>query len=133
MIQKNKICNKCNLFTYIWKTEKRLKYCKSCWHKQLPKTITKSKVKKISPRSEKRIIADKRYSKLRKKYLEENPNCQIQFDGCTGVSVDIHHTYSGKDRATHYIDVPTWLGACRFCHNHVHSFPEEARKLGFLK
>jgi hypothetical protein len=132
MNYKLKYCNGCNKEKLIWKNTTlngvRVKLCKSCWGKQNP-----SMIKEIAKKSIKRISLDNEYSKLRKEYLKENEYCQIKFSCCTKYSTEIHHSYSGKDRSEHYLNIKTWYATCRMCHAHVHAFPKEARLLNFLK
>lgn len=86
---------------------------------------------KPNPRSKKRIAQDEAYSLLRKQFLsqEENKICPITGKPTT----EIHHTYSGKDRAKYYLDVSTWLAVSREGHIWIHSNSKEARELGYLK
>ena len=83
--------------------------------------------------SKKRSKENYEYGKLRKVFLEENPMCQIRVAGCTGMAIEIHHTYSGKDRGANYLKVDTWKGTCRNCHLWVHDNPKKSRELGYLK
>jgi len=136
MIQsKKKHCDGCSQPKYIWKNRGGKKYCKTCWscHEGNVKLKPIAKQKRISPRSEKRIIADKKYSKLRKVFLEEKPTCEAQLIGCAGASCQVHHTYSGKDRSEYYLDVSTWISICDSCHKWIHQYSKEARELGLLK
>lgn len=145
MNQKLKICTNCKKPRRIWKSSLKGKFCKFCWFKlpeNKPKVKLKIKLKKISvikkkrisPISEKRIIANKKYSKLRKKFLEEKPECEAHLTGiCTSVSTEVHHLYSGKDRAAHYLDVPNWKSICRSCHTYLHVNTIWARKNNLLK
>jgi hypothetical protein len=94
-----------------------------------PEPKEKAKPKKIKPRSEKRIEKDTVYHTLRDVFLKDKI-CQINQDN---PAIEVHHTYSGKDRDKYYLDVKTWLAVCRDCHNWIHAHPAEARELGYLK
>jgi len=94
--------------------------------KPLPKE--KKKPKKINQRSAKRIEDDKEYKFLKKEFLIDKI-CPIT----KKKAIEVHHTYSGKDRNTHYLDVETWIAVSRKGHNWIHDNPIEARKLGYLK
>lgn len=130
---KKKICNSCETEQYIWKNHQGNKYCQYCWNKikydndpPKPKIYTA-----IKPKSKKQIALDNAYSKLRKKYLEEHPMCEIAISSdCTTQASEIHHTeYRGKN----YLVISSWRSTCRACHNWVHSNPKEARELNLLK
>jgi len=97
-----------------------------------PKPVKSEKKKRtpIKKVSAKRDKENKAYLTLRKVFLENHKTCQVNQDGR---SVEVHHTYSGKDRDKHFLDVKTWLAVCRGCHNWIHKNPLEARKLGYLK
>ena len=81
--------------------------------------------------SEKRKIENLKYSVLRIEFLgkKENQICPITKQQ----TIEVHHTYCGKDRAKYYLDVSTWLAVSRDGHNWIHSNPKEARELGYLK
>jgi hypothetical protein len=122
----------------------KLKVCKSCGaeFKQY-NSFTKCKCKVSAPKlqqkkkysipkvSEKRKIENLKYSVLRTEFLgkKENQICPITKQQ----TIEVHHTYCGKDRAKYYLDVSTWLAVSRDGHNWIHDNPKEARKLGFLK
>ena len=85
---------------------------------------------KIKPRSKKREAENKVYLMLREKFLRDNPNCAV-FPNL--LSTEVHHKYSGKDRAKYFLVVDTWLAVSRKGHNSIHDNPEISRVLGFLK
>jgi len=93
-----------------------------------PKETKKYVIPKVS---EKRKIENLKYSVLRIEFLgkKENQICPITKQQ----TIEVHHTYCGKDRAKYYLDVSTWLAVSRDGHNWIHSNPKEARELGFLK
>ena len=83
--------------------------------------------------SQKRKKKDAEYSKLRERYLTENPLCMINVNGCTNGATDVHHTYAGSNRDAFYLVQSTWKAVCRNCHNYIHEHPEEARIMNWLK
>lgn len=129
-----------------------LKTCKICSSKFQPKYSTlentcsieckialfktnsdkkiKQKFKPIPKVSKKRIVENLQYQVLRKEFLEkeENKICKISNEPTT----EIHHTYSGKDRARYYLDTTTWLAVSRSAHNWIHDNPKESREMGYL-
>jgi len=128
---KKKHCDGCSQPKYIWKNRGGKKYCKVCWscHEGNTKLKPIAKQKRISPRSEKRIIADKKYSKSRKVFLEEKPICEAQLIGCAGASCQVHHKAGRIGKL--YLDVSKWLAVCHQCHVWIENHPEEAKELGF--
>jgi hypothetical protein len=123
--QKLKKCAACNQLKYIWKSDKKDKYCKECWY-------TIEKPKSISPVSKKRQVEMDEYSKLRDIFLVAKPRCEAKLLGCTGLSTDVHHLYSGKDRDKYYLKIGTWKAVCRNCHNYIHDHlsADEAIEMG---
>ena len=108
-------------------------YCSSKCKMQnaKPNLQLKQIYKPIKKVSDKRKIENAKYLVLRIEFLgkPENQKCPITGKPTT----DVHHTYCGKDRAKYYLDVSTWLAVSRLGHIWIHSFPKEARELGFLK
>ena len=76
--------------------------------------------------SKKRAKEVKEYMRLRQKFLEDFPICEV----CTKKkSVDVHH----KDkRGKNYLAVDTWLSVCRECHRVIHENPSWARENNYL-
>lgn len=96
-----------------------------------PANLKLKPIYKIPPVSKKRKVENARYSVLRIEFLSkpENQKCPI-----TGwPTTDIHHTYSGKDRAAYFLDTSTWIAVSREGHNWIHDNPIESRELGYLK
>lgn len=95
-----------------------------------PKKEKEAKPRKaINKVSAKRLVENAEYSTLRFMFLTKNNKCQI----CNiATSEQVHHKHSGKDRAKHYLDVPTWMALCHDCHNILHLNPKEARENGHL-
>ena len=132
MIAKKKECNGCHQEQYIYKNVTidgtLYKLCKSCALKGETKpSLNKTQLSKVSKKKQK---LDPLYAKLRKVYLEKHNTCQIAAPVCTTLSTEIHHSaYRGEN----YLGVETWFATCRACHQWVHSNPEVARELGYLK
>lgn len=93
-----------------------------------PEPRPKKKKGQIPRISAKRREENKEYKTLREVFLN-GKICPVTGQRAT----EVHHTYSGKDRATHFLDVKTWLAVSRDGHNWIHNFPKEARELGYLK
>jgi hypothetical protein len=110
---KLKMCAGCNELKHIWKSHGKDKYCQSCWY-------SIEKPKSISPVSTKRRGEMDTYSKLREAFLVVKPHCEAKLVGCTGISTDVHHLYSGKDREKYYLQVGTYKAVCRSCHHQIH-------------
>jgi hypothetical protein len=121
-----------------------LKICKSCGNEFRQYTsLDKCKCRSSKPQpkqkkayvipqvSKKRKVEMLQYSVLRTEFLakKENQVCPITKQQ----TIEVHHTYCGKDRAKNYLDVSTWLAVSREGHNWIHDNPKEARELGYLK
>jgi hypothetical protein len=134
---KQKICNRCNKLSYIWKNDKGSRYCKTCWliiskSSKLPKKSSSKTYKPIAPRSSKRAKQEREYSLLRAKFLVAHPLCQAKLPGiCTVNSTDVHHM---RGRIGMLLtDDSNFLSVCRACHNWIELHPVEAKELGFSK
>jgi hypothetical protein len=111
-------------------------WCQRCNHNEKQaKKGSKAKKNYHLPRvSDKRAKEERIYSVARELFLTHHPNCGVVIPGiCTGRATDVHHTYSGKDRARFYLDQTTWFAVDRPCHDWIHKNPADARKLGYLK
>lgn len=86
---------------------------------------------KIPKVSKKRQEEDLQYKVLRQEFLsrKENQICPISKQQ----TVEVHHTYSGKDRAKYYLDITTWIAVSRDGHNWIHDHSQDAREQGYLK
>ncbi len=123
----------CNCGTEFQPYNSFQKFCSAaCKFKYGPPVNLKLKPMKPIPKvSKKRQIQNLQYSVLRTEFLgkKENQICPITKQQ----TIEIHHTYCGKDRAKYYLDISTWLAVSREGHNWIHDNPKEARELGFLK
>lgn len=81
--------------------------------------------------SVKRAAQNRKYLKLRKQFLEDNPICQAGLEGCTIQATTIHHSRGRiQDRLT---DVKDFLGCCMNCHGIIENEPIMAKQNGFSK
>jgi hypothetical protein len=126
--KKKKLCNNCNTEQFIWKNDKGSRYCKNCWYRSKEKSSKPLQRKPINKKSKKMAILDSAYTKLRKRFMEDNPMCQAALPGCNHNSTDVHHK---KGRGTNYLTVSTWMSVCRQCHTYIEEHPAEAIELGF--
>ena len=106
------------------------KYCgKQCEVED--KGIERKPRKRINPMSEKRKVDAKVYSTLRSVFLESRPECQVKlFDICTGKATDVHHR---ERRWEYYLNVKTFVAACRACHTYIETHPAWSRENGWLR
>lgn len=81
----------------------------------------------IRPRSRKRANQEREYSKLRRKFLIENPVCQVEGCGCE--ATDVHHR--GGRIGKRLTDVSLFMAVCRSHHNYIELHPQEAKAKGF--
>lgn len=106
------------------------KYCCKA-HEIADKGFPDKKKQKAIPKfSKKREIENATYSALRIEFLSkpENRICPITKEPTT----EIHHKWSGKDRAKYFLDTSTWLAISREGHIWIHENSKEARENGFL-
>lgn len=96
---------------------------------QVRKTSHKPQ-KRIKPMSEKRAAQNEEYLKLRTEFLKKHPQCMV-FPAFS--SEEVHHTFCGASRATHFLDVPTWMAVSRKGHSYIHENPKISREKGWLK
>jgi len=83
-----------------------------------PEKKPKKSLVRIKPLSTKRAQQNKEYMPLRNKFLEENPICQMQFDGCTHNSTQVHHDQGRIGKLL--TDVSTFVACCFNCHRLHH-------------
>lgn len=127
--QKRKLCNNCNTEQFIWKNDKGNRYCKSCWFKRKEPDAKPLKVKKpLNQKSKRMQVIDQAYTKIRKKYMLDNPICKASLPGCTINATDVHHM---KGRGEYHLSIDTWIAVCRKCHNWIEEHPKESIELGY--
>lgn len=96
----------------------------------MQQTANKRAIKPIKQISDKRAIQLKEYSKLRKKFLKENPKCAVY---PYLKAVEIHHTYPGSNRNRYFLEVSTWMAVSREGHNFIHNNVSLSKSKGYLK
>lgn len=114
---------------------KALQLCASCASRQRKedrqaKTNALKKPVRLQKFSEKKAEKQLPFAVLRRKYLNENPVCEVHLEGCLGVSSEIHHiTFSADD----YLNVATFKAVCSPCHRRLEDLPAiKRRELGLL-
>ena len=98
--------------------------CKLCNEVIIEK---KAKSKVIAKRSNKKQIEDRVYTVLRKRFLEERPQCEV-FPHLK--SEEVHHK-AGRN-GSNYLDTNTWASVSRVGHLWIHGSPAEAKEKGFM-
>jgi hypothetical protein len=84
----------------------------------------------INKKSDNQKDLDKKFAKAKREYLKEHPFCEAKIDGCTKVSIDVHHK-AGKASEELLLDKSLFLGCCRHCHTIIESNPAFAKQNGF--
>lgn len=131
----------CGETTVIWKQHAGKRLCRECWSKIKPmvplkQSPIKSTQKPIPKQSPRRKKLDAAYSILRKQYLKDHPNCELNCSAkCSRVATDIHHLYWSGDREEFMNDFKEVKAGCRECHNEIHTKMslEEVIERGFKK
>jgi hypothetical protein len=84
--------------------------------------------KSISRFSKKREKENRKYSTLRKRFLEEGDECEAKLPGCTFFATELHHPAGrvGKN----LLEVKKCKKVCRNCHQRIELRPNEAKQLG---
>lgn len=124
------LLKKCKLSGVEWKMFNSLDKCKCklCKAKKPQRATKKPKpIRKVSTKQEK---LNKEYSILRVEFLSlpENQICPVTKQQAT----EVHHKYSGKDRAKYFLETTTWLGVSRLGHIWIHENSKLARELEYL-
>ena len=130
MIQKKKICSKCNLESFIWTSRGGEKLCKKCSTTGVDMKKPTIKAKPIAPRSQKRSKEEKLYSAKRVLFLLDFPMCQANIQGvCKGQATEVHHKKGriGND----LLDETNWLALCHNCHEYVENNREFSMEKGY--
>lgn len=84
----------------------------------------------IRPYSKKRQKENRKYSALRKQFLEDRPVCEAKLEGCTGEASEVHHQ---AGRGKNLLKTDTWLAVCRNCHQEITDNSKIAIELGLSK
>ncbi len=85
--------------------------------------MKRSPLRKVS---NKRAVENALYLKLRKQFLEENPDCKL----CGMPAHDIHHRRGRFKKRL--VEVEFFLSVCRACHTIIHENPKWAERRGYL-
>jgi len=138
-IKKTRICARkgCNSEFRLHKTTDKF-CCYACYLADLKeKDQKKTKVvarKTIKQFSDKRMIENRKYAKLRKEFLskKENGLCPVakKVFKIDVKATEIHHKAGRVGKLLN--DTTKWLAVSRVGHCWVHQNPEKARKIGFL-
>ena len=75
------------------------------------KTTKKPKIKRVSKKRAKQL---REYKPVRRKFLAENPICQLRLPGCTGGSEELHHA-AGRENGR-LLKIEDFKAACGHCH-----------------
>lgn len=91
--------------------------------------------KPINKVSNKRKKENSQYAKLCTGFKILNPKCMAKLPGCTVITADVHHLYSGSNRSKYYLVMSTWITVCSNCHHLIHDVlgKEELIQLGLKK
>jgi hypothetical protein len=131
LLIKKKICvlHDTDELQFIWKNVKGIgKVCKQCYLKKCVKRKPTVPRKPIPARSSKKIDQDKEYTKLRKKFLNDNPMCEAHLMDCLQKATEVHHK---KGRTGDlYLDVQYFLAICNSCHRKITDDSKMAIELG---
>jgi len=89
------------------------------------KAMKRTPLRKVS---KKRAAQNREYSRVRAKFLEDNPFCEAH-DGY-GLSTQIHHM--NHREGIRLLDRKYFLAVCDECHRKIHNNPLWAREHGLL-
>lgn len=70
--------------------------------------------KPIKQVAKKRARQLRKYTKLRKVFLEAHPECEIPVEGCTVTATEVHHA-GGRENEL-LLDISRYKAACHNCH-----------------
>lgn len=112
----------------VWRMTKNCRHstCDGEYCRRPPKP--KPRRKPIAMASKKRARDNRRYSKERKKVLQEGDECEAKLPGCTWFATELHHP-SGKIGGR-LLEVKKCKKLCRNCHDYAERNPEQAKQLG---
>lgn len=86
--------------------------------------MKRSPLKKVSTKYSKDLAV---YRKLKKQYHEMNPICHR----CKAhPSDESPHHMAGRGKLLNRVDL--WAALCMLCHRHVHTYPAQAMKDGWI-
>lgn len=114
MIRKKKVCSSCGKEEFLFSKGR----CKRCTPVKKIGTISKSHKETVSE-----------YTPLMRKFLEENPMCQVKTDECTKFAQGVHHK-KGKATRELYLDTSLWMASCNRCNVLIEEMGDLAYELG---
>ena len=100
--------------------------CINCYRFLHAKPLTKTPIKPVSEKQKNMLVV---YRMLRRKYLKEHPQCEVNLLGCTIQSTEIHHT-AKKYTTDLWLNIKLFKAVCRTCHNRIEASPLLAKNLG---
>lgn len=100
------------------------KYCRLHLSFSIP---SKREINKVSDNQK---DLNKKFAKAKREYIKEHPFCEAKIEGCTKVSIDVHHK-AGKASEELLLDKSLFLSCCRNCHTLIESNPAWAKQNGF--
>lgn len=105
---------------------KSFDYKKTLWNGIARNTPIKRSGRPIRRVSKSKAARNAIYSKLRKKYLEWHPMCEL----CkVGTAQDIHHK---RGQGIYQNEVKYFMAVCRACHSFLEKNRDWARERGYL-
>jgi hypothetical protein len=93
----------------------------------------KAKAGILKPRKAMRKVSAKRakinaeYTKLRKAFLRDFPQCETM--GCAAPATQVHHK---KRRGQYMLDVRSWMAVCAEHHHEIETNGKWAREMGYI-
>lgn len=126
--RKLKPCKGCKTDKYIYGHG----LCRNCYNRSKAKEYAKKRParKPIRKMSDKYKAILKDYRPIRRKFLDENPYCNVRLKNCTYKAEVIHHT-KGKAYRELYLDVTYWMASCSNCNLEIETLGKEAYDRGF--
>lgn len=101
--------------------------CYECYLKEYGRqSLTKTPLAPISEKHKNLLTV---YRLKRRRYLREHMYCEIQLEGCTRFSTEIHHT-AKKATMADWLNEAKFMAVCRHCHHQVEMSPKLAKELG---
>jgi len=120
-IRTTKFCKTCGKEFKLFRTTD--KYCSLECVESKPQ---KKSVVPIKPVSDKMTKELAKYRRLRSKYLEATPTCEVR--GCNRTATEIHHR---RSRGIYLCVVEYFLAVCRPCHLKIESEVIWAKEQGY--
>jgi len=120
-IRTTKFCKTCGKEFKLFRTTD--KYCSLECVESKPQ---KKSVVPIKPVSDKMTKELAKYRRLRSKYLEATPTCEVR--GCNRAATEIHHR---RSRGIYLCVVEYFLAVCRPCHLKIESEVIWAKEQGY--